>query len=222
MMTFPALPFAGTLIASPKSMIGRNDPCPCGSGMKYKRCCGLDPAAARPGPADPHEQPPTHIEVPASATEATNGPDDAFNRVVEFGLNNEYAALGDLSEAESSLLVHLELYAWLDNQERMADAYASLGSVYRKLGDLEPAEAMFQEALKLDEALGRQAGMAADCGNLGLVHQMRGHPARAASMYEKSMALFRQVGSTRKAETLQDLLERLAVSGAPSWTRVPN
>jgi uncharacterized protein YecA (UPF0149 family) len=27
-------PFAST----PK--IGRNDPCPCGSGRKYKRCCG--------------------------------------------------------------------------------------------------------------------------------------------------------------------------------------
>jgi uncharacterized protein len=22
------------------SKIGRNDPCPCGSGKKYKRCCG--------------------------------------------------------------------------------------------------------------------------------------------------------------------------------------
>jgi len=20
--------------------IGRNDPCPCGSGLKYKKCCG--------------------------------------------------------------------------------------------------------------------------------------------------------------------------------------
>ena len=23
-----------------RSKIGRNDPCPCGSGLKYKRCCG--------------------------------------------------------------------------------------------------------------------------------------------------------------------------------------
>jgi len=23
-----------------KSRVGRNDPCPCGSGKKYKRCCG--------------------------------------------------------------------------------------------------------------------------------------------------------------------------------------
>jgi len=28
--------------------IGRNDPCPCGSGKKYKKCCGLhSPAEAR-------------------------------------------------------------------------------------------------------------------------------------------------------------------------------
>ncbi|MDA3895171.1 MAG: SEC-C metal-binding domain-containing protein [Desulfobacteraceae bacterium] len=23
-----------------KSKVGRNDPCPCGSGKKYKKCCG--------------------------------------------------------------------------------------------------------------------------------------------------------------------------------------
>jgi tetratricopeptide (TPR) repeat protein len=26
--------------------VGRNDPCPCGSGKKYKRCCGADPSIA--------------------------------------------------------------------------------------------------------------------------------------------------------------------------------
>jgi len=24
-----------------KKKVGRNDPCPCGSGKKYKKCCGL-------------------------------------------------------------------------------------------------------------------------------------------------------------------------------------
>jgi uncharacterized protein len=28
--------------AVPKTKIGRNDPCPCGSGKKYKKCCGLN------------------------------------------------------------------------------------------------------------------------------------------------------------------------------------
>lgn len=33
---------AGNLPALPKlSKIGRNEPCPCGSGKKYKKCCGL-------------------------------------------------------------------------------------------------------------------------------------------------------------------------------------
>jgi preprotein translocase subunit SecA len=25
-----------------KKKVGRNDPCPCGSGLKYKKCCGRD------------------------------------------------------------------------------------------------------------------------------------------------------------------------------------
>ena len=29
---------SGTDIAPPK--VGRNEPCPCGSGLKYKKCCG--------------------------------------------------------------------------------------------------------------------------------------------------------------------------------------
>ena len=32
--------------------IGRNDPCPCGSGQKHKKCCGNKPAAT-PAPAAP-------------------------------------------------------------------------------------------------------------------------------------------------------------------------
>jgi uncharacterized protein len=28
--------------AAKKSGPGRNDPCPCGSGKKYKKCCGAD------------------------------------------------------------------------------------------------------------------------------------------------------------------------------------
>jgi SEC-C motif-containing protein len=33
----------GTMVKSPPvntSKIGRNEPCPCGSGSKYKKCCG--------------------------------------------------------------------------------------------------------------------------------------------------------------------------------------
>ena len=42
--TFPEkrTQFAATTVRK----VGRNDPCPCGSNLKYKRCCG-NPLAAR-------------------------------------------------------------------------------------------------------------------------------------------------------------------------------
>jgi uncharacterized protein len=36
--TYPSSPAPEPLRGTPK--VGRNDPCPCGSGKKYKRCCG--------------------------------------------------------------------------------------------------------------------------------------------------------------------------------------
>jgi len=33
-------PAAASAITAPRTKVGRNDPCPCGSGKKYKKCCG--------------------------------------------------------------------------------------------------------------------------------------------------------------------------------------
>ena len=30
---------------SAQKKVGRNDPCPCGSGKKYKKCCGMNDSA---------------------------------------------------------------------------------------------------------------------------------------------------------------------------------
>lgn len=35
-----------------KTRLGRNEPCPCGSGKKYKRCCGKDAAPLLGAPMD--------------------------------------------------------------------------------------------------------------------------------------------------------------------------
>lgn len=37
---------SGTIVKGPK--IGRNDPCPCGSGKKYKHCCGKKQNLTKP------------------------------------------------------------------------------------------------------------------------------------------------------------------------------
>ena len=33
-------PFARSSVAAPDRKVGRNERCPCGSGKKYKHCCG--------------------------------------------------------------------------------------------------------------------------------------------------------------------------------------
>ncbi len=38
----PLPPPVEPIRATDKS-VGRNDPCPCGSGKKYKKCCGKNP-----------------------------------------------------------------------------------------------------------------------------------------------------------------------------------
>ncbi len=35
-----SLPPPVETIRSEEKTVGRNDPCPCGSGKKYKKCCG--------------------------------------------------------------------------------------------------------------------------------------------------------------------------------------
>jgi hypothetical protein len=53
------------------SRVGRNDPCPCGSGKKHKKCClGKEPAA----PAAPEAAGPTPLETP-ELIPCLDGPD---------------------------------------------------------------------------------------------------------------------------------------------------
>ena len=40
MLRQAALQAAAPAQAAPRAQVGRNDPCPCGSGKKYKKCCG--------------------------------------------------------------------------------------------------------------------------------------------------------------------------------------
>ena len=48
--------------------IGRNDPCPCGSGKKYKKCClEKDQAAERARPAIPIQLPAAGFEMASSS-----------------------------------------------------------------------------------------------------------------------------------------------------------
>jgi len=75
---------------------GRNDPCPCRSGQKYKKCCGKD------GTANVHN---AHPPARAHATRESVDeflPIEERNRLVTLFQENKYAQL----ETEARLLTH--------------------------------------------------------------------------------------------------------------------
>ena len=122
--------------------IGRNDPCPCGSGQKYKRCClpreeaaAVERAAARAR------------EVEESAADAVivtddDGLDEASNGVVDL------IDAGRLDEAEQAAQDLLEHYPEVhDGLERLAMIAAARGDrpraaeYYRRAADFVHAHA---------------------------------------------------------------------------------
>jgi hypothetical protein len=124
--------------------IGRNDPCPCGSGQKYKRCClPRDEAAAL-------EQARAREREQAAATLAMaddDGLDEASNIVID--LIDE----GRLDEAEQAAQDLLARYPEVhDGLERVAMVAAARGDraraaeYYRKAADFVHARLDFYDA----------------------------------------------------------------------------
>ena len=121
--------------------IGRNDPCPCGSGRKYKKCCGLrDQAAAVERAA--HQRAEASAAASARLLDEDDGLDAASNRVIDL------IEAGRLDEAEQAAQDLLARYPDVhDGLERVAMVAAARGDrpraaeYYRKAADFVRAHA---------------------------------------------------------------------------------
>jgi tetratricopeptide (TPR) repeat protein len=109
--------------------IGRNDPCPCGSGKKYKRCCLKLHQATRP----------TEDPVPLGVVEYDDL-DDLSNRAVDL------VRAGDLDEAEK---VARELLRRYPDQ---VDGIERLAMVHEARGDREKAAEWYRKATHFAES----------------------------------------------------------------------
>jgi len=127
--------------------VGRNHPCPCGSGKKYKHCClARDEAAAT---AD-REQQQHRIAAPVDAPRASWRPvvDDDGERLDQ--MSNDAVDLihaGKLDEAEQ-LCRRL-----LDDFPDLPDGHMRLGQLFRARG--EPKKAA--QHLRLAASIARSA-----------------------------------------------------------------
>jgi predicted TPR repeat methyltransferase/Tfp pilus assembly protein PilF len=145
-------------------MTSRNDPCPCGSGIKYKRCClaKRDIPAAAPRPASPAATVPEAIEWARRGAAFLDAGDngqalECFRRSrsadpgLAFACNGEGLALqrlGDRVSAEQAFR------AAIGADPTFAAAQHNLGELLRLMGRDADAIAAFTRALSVDPALG--------------------------------------------------------------------
>jgi tetratricopeptide (TPR) repeat protein len=123
--------------------IGRNDPCPCGSGQKYKRCCLPREEAAAAERATALAREALHATPrPVAFVDDDDGLDEASNRVIDL------IEAGHLDDAEQAALTLLTQYPEVhDGLERLAMVYAARGDrlraaeYYRKAADFVHAHA---------------------------------------------------------------------------------
>jgi tetratricopeptide (TPR) repeat protein len=202
---------------------GRNDPCPCGSGRKYKHCCGLLPAAAAaaPGPGSP-------LAVRDSQPEAEGLVEKADvlrsqGRVAESvplyrqalairphytaahnNLGNALLQLGEFAPAVAAYRLALA------ESPENADVHCNLANALRQLGELPEALLESERAI----ALNPQLSMAHN--NLALLLAQRGQRAEAALSYRRALSLnpayiealnnlgnvLRELGESREAVAL--------------------
>ncbi len=124
--------------------VGRNDPCPCGSGQKYKRCCLPREDAAAVERAHAQQQHREHAAAPLAA--ADDGLDKASNCVIDL-IN-----ASRLDEAEQAAQDLLARYPEVhDGLERVAMVAVARGDrtraaeYYRKAADFVQARPAFYD-----------------------------------------------------------------------------
>jgi tetratricopeptide (TPR) repeat protein len=160
---------------------GRNDLCPCGSGRKYKHCCGALPTAVPAGPEPPGWQTQTRLRVPPPPPPAGQQPDlTALAAMLRQGSvqDAETEARALLGRHPDSGVLWKVLGVALARQGREAlpalrraaellpadaEAHRNLAAVLQQLGQLPEALAHLERSLEIEPHDPRVLVAAADC-----------------------------------------------------------
>src|SRR4051812_24352400 len=123
---------------------GRNDPCPCGSGLKYKKCCAQKDAAAESARLALNK---VRREEQAAEYRAQLGEFADFHRAKLSGLLDDKGdGLPRNSNAVPSLIgagqrdpAGATAIALLESYPQVHDGYTRLGRVFEARGDRRQA-----------------------------------------------------------------------------------
>lgn len=166
----------------------RNGPCPCGSGKKYKRCCGSMPSTARAGSGPRPIAQPSAVETSQLVgllssgryAEAETAARALIDRFPALGFAWKVLGIAQLVLGKNAVDSLQGAAALLPND---ADVFSNLGNALHNAGRLEEAIASCRRALVIDpnsvEAL----------NNLGNALMNFGRPAEAVDCYLRAIRL---------------------------------
>ncbi len=140
--------------------IGRNDPCPCGSGKKYKQCCEQTGASPIQSAAQ--------LSQPLSQT-----------------LSPQQALQSAMAQHQAGNLVQAELLykQVLRAQPKQADALHLLGLIAKQKGDFKSAVQLIKQSLV------ENPNYVEAYVNLGATYQEQDNLSEAADCYRKALML---------------------------------
>ena len=129
------------LIPRTMAKIGRNDPCPCGSGKKLKRCCMMEPAAEEP--AASAMAPPGSAVAPLLDVCDSCGSelDDEFNDRADFIL--ERLLDGHVDDAETLCLEFIRDFP------HDAEGHDLLSMIFEERGQRAQALSLLRKASRI-------------------------------------------------------------------------
>jgi tetratricopeptide (TPR) repeat protein len=118
--------------------VGRNAPCPCGSGKQYKQCCREKDRAAQSA-ADR-----------ARAAQQRKATFDAFQESQD--LDEDSNAVVDLIHAGKLEQAELAALALRERYPEVTDGYERLGMVHEARGDRTPAAECYRKVIEMIRA----------------------------------------------------------------------
>jgi len=166
---------------------GRNDPCPCGSGKKYKKCCMEKIDAAAPKPfvkgAAPTMAECNQLVVLFNAghiAELESQVRLLLERYPDSGFAWKTLGVALQLQGKDSLLALQKATEHLPND---AEAHSNMGNTLLDMGRLDEAEASYRRALKI------KPDFAEAHSNLGNILKELGRLDEAVTSYQRALRI---------------------------------
>lgn len=189
----------------PVAPVSRNAPCPCGSGKRYKHCCGQD-GAAQGMTTVPATNPAEALLRQAMAHHQAGRLAAArkdYEAVLALGTDvmaEHYLGVLDMQEGRPSE-GERRIRATLAKRDDVPDFFNNLGLCLRAQGRLEEAVAEYRKALD------RHPAYAPAWSNIGLDMHKLGHLDEALDAFNRALALDANLTQARFSRALVLLMQ---------------